>query len=352
MKRFQHPALAPRMPILIATVVSLFSFLMTPSQGFASVSMNGAGATFPYPLYSKWFSEFRKLKPEAQINYQSIGSGGGIRQLMAKTVDFGASDAPMTDAQLAQVQPPIIHLPTVLGAVVLTYQIPGFKGELKLSSEVVSDIYLGKITKWNDSKLVALNPGVPLPSDSILVVHRSDGSGTTAIFSDWLSKTQMEWKSKVGTGTALKWPVGIGGKGNEGVTSLVKQTPGAIGYVEWIYAKTNGLPSAAMLNSAGQMISPSARSVSAAAESELKKIPADFRISITDAGGKASYPVSGFTYLLVPSLVPAAKQAVLTAFLKWALTDGQKMAEPLAYAPLPGSLTQKVLLKVNEIKPQ
>jgi phosphate transport system substrate-binding protein len=312
--------------------------------------INGAGATFPYPLYSKWFSEFRKKDAAAQINYQAIGSGGGIRQLLAKTVDFGATDAPMSDEQVAQAKPPVLHIPTVLGSVVLTYQIPGVQGELKLSAEVVAGVFLGRINQWSDPKISALNPGVKLPNAAILVVHRSDGSGTTAIFSDWLSKTNSDWKAKVGAGTALKWPVGLGGKGNEGVTSLVKQTPGAIGYVEWIYAKSNGLPVAAIQNKSGQMISPSVASMAAAADSEMKRMPEDFRISITDAGGKTAYPVSGFTYLLVPSVLPADKSTPLVAFLKWALQEGQSLAEPLGYAPLPKSIAAKVLKKVNEIQ--
>jgi len=314
--------------------------------------INGAGATFPYPLYSKWFAEFRKKDAAAQINYQSMGSGGGIRQLLAKTVDFAASDAPMTDEQLAQAKQTVLHFPTVLGAVVLTYQVPGLQGELKLSAEAVAGVFLGKITKWNDPLLSALNPGVKLPDLAILVVHRSDGSGTTSIFADWLSKANAEWKSRVGVGTALKWPVGLGGKGNEGVTSLVKQTPGSIGYVEWIYAKSNGLPVAAIQNKAGKMISPSVASMGAAADSELKRLPEDFRLSITDATGKSAYPITGFTYLLVPSVLPADKKTTIVAFLKWALTEGQSMAEPLGYAPLPKSVATRVLKKVNEIQAQ
>jgi len=335
-------------PLILAALLSVF-FTVNPARA-ETLLLNGAGATFPYPLYSKWFSEFRKVDPKAEINYQSIGSGGGIRQLTDKTVDFGASDAPMTDEQLAKTKPAVLHIPTVLGAVVLTYNQPAIRGDFKLTSDIVADIFLGKITEWNDARIAAVNPGLKLPSEPILVVHRSDGSGTTAIFSDWLSKVSPTWKSKVGAGASLKWPEGLGGKGNEGVTSLIKQNPGSIGYVELIYARSNKLPVAQIRNKAGEFVTPTTESVTAAAAGALKAMPEDFRISITDADGAKSYPISGFTYLLAYSKMPKAKQAVFVKFLNWALKDGQKLAEPLGYAPLPKVLLDKVTAKVAKIQ--
>lgn len=316
-----------------------------------TVSLNGAGATFPAPLYSKWFSDYKAANPGVEINYQPIGSGGGIRQLTDKTVDFGASDAPMTDEQLAKANPAVIHIPTVLGAVVITYNLPSVTKKLNLSGEVIADIFLGKITQWNDPKIVKLNPGLNLPKDvTILVAHRSDGSGTTAVFSDYLSKVSPEWKEKIGAGPALNWPTGLGGKGNDGVTNTVKQTPGAIGYVELTYAETNGLPYASVKNKAGKLIVPSPKSVSDAANGSLKSMPKDFRISITDAEGKDSYPISSFTYLLIYTKMPAAKATTLVSFVRWALADGQKLAEPLHYAPLPKKMLPEVLARLKEIK--
>jgi phosphate transport system substrate-binding protein len=318
----------------------------------ANQQINGAGATFPYPLYSKWFAEYQKLEPDTQINYQSIGSGGGIRQFTDKTVDFGASDAPMTDEQLKKITSPVLHIPTVLGAVVITYNVPEAGEKLQLSSEAVADIFLGKIKKWNDPQLAKLNPGVKLPDVAILPTHRSDGSGTTNIFTDYLAKVSPEWKSKIGTGTSVNWPGGLGGKGNEGVSGLVKQTPGAIGYVELIFAESNKISVATLKNKSGAFIVPSPKSVTAAAEGALKDMPADFRVSITDSAGKAAYPISGFTYLLVSQDMKAAgpKGKTMVKFLKWAVTDGQKMAEPLAYAPLPKSLVKKVEAKIASIQ--
>jgi phosphate transport system substrate-binding protein len=315
----------------------------------ASTLINGAGATFPYPLYSKWFSEYQKVDPDVQINYQSIGSGGGIRQFLEKTVDFGASDAPMTDEQIKKSDDQAIHIPTVLGAVVITYNLPGVESGLKLSGDIVADIFLGKITKWNDPRIVKLNPKTTLKDEAIVVVHRSDGSGTSAIFTDYLSKVSPDWKSKVGQGPAVSWPAGLGGKGNEGVSGLVKQTPGSIGYVELIYAENNKLPYATLKNKAGQFVVPSAKTVSAAAAGESSKMPADFRTSITDAAGKDSYPISGFTYLLVYKNMPGEKGQKIVKFLKWALADGQKIAEPMFYAPLPKALVKKVEAKVATI---
>lgn len=307
----------------------------------AATLINGAGATFPYPIYSKWFSDYQKVDKDVQFNYQSIGSGGGIRQFAeAKTVDFGASDAPMTEEQLKKAAQPIVHVPTVLGAVVITYHLPGAEKGMKLTADVVADIFLGKITKWNDERIAKQNPGAKLAGD-ILVVHRSDGSGTTNIFTDYLSKASAAWKEKVGTGTAVNWPTGLGGKGNEGVAGLVKQTPGTIGYVELIYAENNKLPYAALQNKAGQFVLPSLESVSAAAEGV--KIPDDFRVSIVNGEGKAAYPISGFTYLLVWKTMPdATKGSKLVQFLKWAVADGQKQAASLNYAPLPKALVKRV----------
>ena len=314
--------------------------------------INGAGATFPYPLYSKWFSDYQKIDPAVQINYQSIGSGGGIRQFSEKTVDFGASDSPMTDEQLKQASltdGAVIHIPTVLGAVVVTYNLPG-NPALKLTAENISDIFLGKVTKWNDPALVKNNPGANLGSDSILVAHRSDGSGTTGIFTDYLSKTSPSWKSKVGAGTAVNWPVGLGGKGNEGVAGIIKQTPGSIGYVELVYAKSNGLSVAILKNSAGRFVEPSLKAVTAAALGALKAMPEDLRISLTDSPGIDAYPISGFTYLLIARDTGSEKNKHLVSFLKWALDKGQLAAEPLSYAPLPKSLLPRVLNKISTIK--
>jgi phosphate transport system substrate-binding protein len=314
----------------------------------AITSINGAGASFPYPLYTKWVSEFQKTNPDVQINYQSIGSGGGIKQTLEGTVDFGATDAPMTDEQLKKATSPILHIPTVMGAVVITYNLPGIK-ELKLTGEVVADIFLGKITKWNDPRIKKLNATENLPDKDILVAHRADGSGTTNIFTDYLSKVSPEWKTKVGTGTAVNWPVGTGGKGNEGVTSAVKGGDNTIGYVELIYAENNKLPYATMKNLAGNFVKPTLKSVTAAAAS-VKTMPEDFRVSITNAAGAESYPVSGFTYLLVPKTPKdAVKGAKLVKFLRWALADGQAFADKLTYSPLPKELAKKVEAKIDTI---
>ena len=335
----------------IRNALCLIAVLATSASGASTAPLliNGAGATFPYPLYSKWFSEYQKVDSLAQINYQSIGSGGGIRQLLEKTVDFGASDAPMTDEQLAKSSVPVLHIPTVLGAVVLTYNVPGIEQGLKLDGESTADIFLGKITKWNDPRIVKLNPGLNLPDTAVLVAHRSDGSGTSNIFTDYLSKVSQEWQQKVGTGTAVNWPAGLGGKGNEGVTGLIKQTPGAIGYVEYIFAVNNHLAYATLRNQAGQFVLPNTKSVTAAAASALKSMPEDFRISITNASGPEAYPISGFTYLLVYKEMPLEKGAKIQKFLNWAETEGQKYAEPLFYAPLPVSLIKKVQAKIKTI---
>jgi phosphate transport system substrate-binding protein len=317
-----------------------------------SVDLTGAGATFPYPLYSKWFSEYADLTG-VKINYQSIGSGGGIRQLSEGTVDFGASDSPMSDEEMAKAKGgPILHVPTVLGAVVITYNVPGVSAPIKLTAQVIADIFSGRVTKWNDKSIAALNPGVALPGTDILVVHRSDGSGTTYIFTNYLSTAVSQWNSGVGKGKEVKWPVGLGAKGNEGVAGQVKQSPGAVGYVELVYAKQNNLPIAALQNRAGQFIIASVPAVTAAAAATAKSLPAntDYRISIVDAPGAESYPISSFTWILVyQHQKDPVKGKKLVAFLNWALTDGQKDAPPLDYAPLPTDMASKVKARLATI---
>jgi phosphate transport system substrate-binding protein len=316
----------------------------------AQTLINGAGATFPYPLYSKWFDVYAKADPAVRFNYQSIGSGGGIKQLLNHTVDFGASDAPMSDAQIAKAPEPILHFPTVLGAVVITYSVPGLSAPLKLTGPVVADIYLGKISKWNDPALTNLNPGATLPDQAIVVCHRSDGSGTSYIFTDYLSKVSEDWNKEAGKGTSVKWPTGLGGKGNEGVTALVQQTPGAIGYVELIYAINNKLPFATLRNHDGAWVDASLASVTAAAAADASQIPADFRVSITDAPGKDSYPLSSFTYLLVYThQADATKGKALVAFLRWMLTAGRQYASPLQYAPLPSALVGREQAQIQKV---
>jgi phosphate transport system substrate-binding protein len=305
-------------------------------------NINAAGATFPYPIYSKWFDEYHKLHPTVQINYQSIGSGGGISQLTNKTVDFGASDGPMSDDQLKAAGVKILHFPTVLGAAVLSYNIPGVNAELKFSPEVIAGIYLGKITKWNDPAITGANPGIKLPNDDIVVVHRSDGSGTTFIFTDYLSKVSPDWAMKVGKNTAVNWPVGLGGKGSEGVSGLIKQTPDSIGYVELIFAIQNKMPYGLVKNSSGDFIKASLDGVSAAAAGAAKNMPDDFRVSIVNAPGKTAYPISSFTWLLIPAQIQdAGKRDAIKAFLNWMLADGQNDAEPLAYSKLPVAVVAK-----------
>ena len=314
----------------------------------AQMMINGAGATFPYPIYSKWFDEYAKVDPSVRFNYQSIGSGGGQKQIMAQTVDFGASDGPMTDDNLSKAPGKLLHIPTVAGAVVMTYNIEG-SPTLKLDGETIADIFLGKIKKWNDPKIAALNPGTKLPDKEIVVVHRSDGSGTTFIFTDYLSKVSPEWKQKAGNNTSVNWPTGIGGKGNEGVSGQIKQTPGAIGYVELIYALQNKMPVAEIKNSAGQFAKPTIESVTAALGTA--SIPDDFRFSITNAPGNDAYPIAGATWLLVyQQQKDANKGKKLVEFLKWALTKGEAMAKDLNYAPLPPEVQQRVLKRIEEIK--
>ncbi|HLK11825.1 MAG TPA: phosphate ABC transporter substrate-binding protein PstS [Candidatus Binatia bacterium] len=304
----------------------------------AATLVNGAGATFPYPIYSKWFDEFHKRSPEAQINYQSIGSGGGIRQILEGTVDFGASDGPMTDEQLAQAKIPLLHLPTVLGAVVPVYNVAG-AGTLHFTPEALAGIYLGTITRWNDPAIASTNPETKLPDAAIVPVHRSDGSGTTYIFVDYLSKVSPEWARRVGRGTSVNWPVGLGGKGNEGVAGLVKQTPDAIGYVELIYALQTKQPYGDVRNRAGHFVAASLASVTAAADAAAANMPADFRVSITDPDGRDAYPIASFTWLLIPTrIADQDKGRILRQFLDWMLGEGQSFSSGLGYAPLPASV--------------
>jgi phosphate transport system substrate-binding protein len=313
--------------------------------------LNAAGATFPYPIYSKWFSDYNKLHSDIQINYQAIGSGAGIQQLLSGTVDFGASDAPMSDEQLAQAKTKILHFPTVLGAVVPTYNIPGFTQELNFTGDLLADIYLGKITKWSDPEIAKYNKEVSLPAQDIVVVHRSDGSGTSYVWTDFLSKVSPEWASKVGKNTSVNWPVGLGGKGNPGVAGLVKETPGAIGYVELIYAVQNNLSYGRVRNGAGFFVKASLASVTAAAAGIANSMPEDFRVSITNAPGDSTYPICSFTYLLIPATIEdAKKEGIIKNFLVWMLNDGQKDAEPLTYAPLPKEVVAKELKQISLIQ--
>jgi len=312
------------------------------------MTINGAGATFPYPIYSKWFDAYAKVDPSVRFNYQSIGSGGGQKQILAQTVDFGASDGPMSDENLAKAPGKIFHIPTVAGAVVVTYNVPGDPA-LKLDGETLAKIFLGTITKWNDPAITALNAGAKLPDSDIVVAHRSDGSGTSFTFTDFLSKVSADWKSKVGANTAVNWPVGLGAKGNEGVSGQVKQTPGAIGYVELIYALQNKMTFADVKNANGEFVKASLESVTASLAAA--EVPDDFRFSMTNAAGSGAYPIAGATWLLVyEHQQDAAKGKKLVEFLKWALTQGEGMAKDLNYAPLPDALRDKALARVGEIK--
>jgi phosphate transport system substrate-binding protein len=313
--------------------------------------INGAGATFPYPIYSKWFAEYNRLHPEVEVNYQSIGSGGGIRQLTNQTVFFGASDGPMTPEQMQGAPGKIVHLPTVLGGVVPIYNIPGVEAELKFTGKALADIILGKITKWNDPAIAGPNAGVKLPGTDITVVHRSDGSGTTYIWVDYLSKVSPEFRQKVGVATSVNWPTGVGGKGNEGVAGLVKQTPGAIGYVELIYALQNKLDYGSVQNMEGEFVRCTIDSVTAAAAVAASQMPKDFRVSITNAPGKGVYPISSFTWLLFyESPKDKAMAKTMVDFTKWALTEGQKFAKDLGYAPLPSNVVALEMEALKRIK--
>jgi phosphate transport system substrate-binding protein len=333
----------------IAAVVILSNLIFAQKV----VLINGAGATFPYPLYSKWFYEYAKIDKTVNFNYQSIGSGGGIRQIFAQTVDFGASDAFLTEEQLKQAPAKILHIPTTAGAVVLIYNIPELKGKepLRLTPEIISKIYLGKIKKWNDKLIQTENPNVTLPDKNIVVARRSDGSGTTFIFTDYLCEISAEWKNRVGKGTSVNWPVGLGGKGNEGVAGIVKNTPYSIGYVEISYAIQNNLDYAIVKNKDGSYVKPTIESITAAIEDKAKNMPDDYRVSIVNAGGKNSYPISGFTWILVyQKQKDPVRGEKLVKFLKWALTDGQKYCAELHYAPLPKNLVDKVLKTIETIE--
>ena len=332
----------PRIAFLLCVAL-----LALPALG--QTTLNGAGATFPYPMYSKWFSEYHKLHPDIQMNYQSIGSGGGIRQVLANTVDFGASDGPMTDEQLSQSKVKILHIPTVLGSVVPAYNVPGVTGEIKFTPQALAGIFLGEITSWNDPALTKDNASLNLPNQPIVVVHRSDSSGTTFIFTDYLSKVSPEWQNSVGKGTSVKWPLGLGNKGNEGVAGMIRQLPGSIGYVELIYAVQNKIPYGTVKNSSGSFVKASLESTTAAAAS-VKTMPADFRISITNAPGKDAYPISSFTWLLIPTQSKDNKGKILADFLNWMVDSGQKMTAELTYAPLPQSVAEKVKAAVKEVK--
>jgi phosphate transport system substrate-binding protein len=338
----------------IVKVLGLLAVLLavaTLATAEGQVLLNAAGATFPYPIYSKWFDLYHTSHSNVQINYQSIGSGGGIRQLLDKTVDFGASDGPMNDDQLKQATVPILHFPTVLGAAIPTYNVPGVQGDLNFTPEALSGIFLGKITKWNDPAIASANPGVKMPGDDIVVVHRADGSGTSYIWTDYLSKVSPEWQSKVGKGTSVNWPVGLGGKGNEGVSAQIQQTPGSLGYVELIYAIQNKLPYGKVKNTEGVFVKADLASVSAAASAASKTMPDDFRVSITNAEGKGAYPISSFTWLLIPSkFTDATKRDVVKDFLKWMMTDGQGYVEALSYAKLPKEVVAKEMKAIAQIQ--
>jgi phosphate transport system substrate-binding protein len=321
------------------------------AQPAGTILLNAAGATFPYPIYSKWFDVYHQKDPNVQINYQSIGSGGGIRQLLAGTVDFGASDGPMSDDQLKEAKFKILHFPTVLGAVIPIYNVAGVSGELNFTQKAIAGIYLGTITKWNDPEIAGANSGVNLPAADIVVVHRADGSGTSYIFTDFLAKASDDWKNKVGKGTSVQWPVGLGGKGNEGVSGLVKQTPGSIGYVELIYAVQNGITFGKVQNASGKFVKADLAGVTAAAAAAAKDMPDDFRVSITNQSGPTVYPISSFTWLLIPAQISdAAKRDAIKGFLKWMLTDGQGYNEGLAYARLPKPVIEKELKAISLIQ--
>ncbi|HTX14408.1 MAG TPA: phosphate ABC transporter substrate-binding protein PstS [Candidatus Baltobacteraceae bacterium] len=336
---------------ILLSLLAVCALAFTAHAQSGTVLLNSAGATFPYPIYSKWFDVYHTAHPNIQINYQSIGSGGGIRQLMAGTVDFGASDMPLNDQTLAQFKYKVLQFPTVLGAVVPTYNVPGVTAELKFTPEALADIYLGKVTKWNDPEIAGANPGVKLPSDDIVVVHRSDGSGTTFVWTDYLSKVSGDWKSKVGSNTSVNWPVGLGGKGNEGVAGLVQQTPDALGYVELIYALQNHMSFGTVKNSAGNFVKASLATVSEAASGAAVKMEKDIRISITDAPGANTYPICSFTYLLIPqNISDATKRDTIKGFLKWMLTTGQTMVEALNYAQLPKAVVKIEMKQISEIQ--
>lgn len=335
---------------MIRRTAVLMVLMLAMGTAFAQTRLNAAGATFPYPIYSKWFSAYHDQHPDVEINYQSIGSGGGIRQVLAGTVDFGASDGPMSDEQLSQYKGKLYHIPTVLGAVVPAYNVAGVSGELRFSPSTIAGICLGKISTWNDKAIAADNPGVKLPGTSIIVIHRSDGSGTNYIFTDYLSKVSPEWKSSVGKGTSVKWPVGLGAKGNEGVAGMIRQMDGAFGYVELIYALQNNIPYGSIKNKAGVWVKGTLEGATAAAAS-VKNMPADFRVSITDAPGKDAYPIASFTWLLIPQHSKDATRAkVIKDFLNWMLDSGEGMTKQLSYAPLPNEVASKVRATIQQVQ--
>jgi phosphate transport system substrate-binding protein len=334
-----------KLKVIAAGVLALVA------AGASAQNINGAGATFPYPIYSKWFSEYSQLHPNVKINYQSIGSGGGIRQVSEGTVDFGATDGPMTDEQINGAKVKVMHIPTVLGAVVPVYNLPGINKDLNFSSDVIADIYLGKISKWNDSRISKDNPGVSLPDKSILPVYRSDGSGTTYIFTDFLSKVSPDWNSRVGKATSVKWPTGIGQKGNEGVAGMVRQSPYSFGYVELIYAVQNKMSFGLVRNASGKFLKATTGGVTAAAAAAAKTMPADYRVSITNAPGAESYPISSFTWLLIPvHSADPAKAKALGDFLGWMLDHGEGEAAALTYAPLPKPVQDMVRKSIANVK--
>jgi phosphate transport system substrate-binding protein len=343
-----------KIKLAAASLILGFATVMggaSSSHAADALLINGAGATFPYPIYSKWFDEFGKNHPDLHFNYQSVGSGAGIRQVSEMTVDFGATDGPMNDDQLKASKQKLLHFPTVLGAVVPTYNIPEVKGEINFTGAALAKIFLGQITKWNDPEIVKANPDLKMPDKEIIVVHRSDGSGTSYIWTDFLSKVSPDWQQKVGKGTAVNWPVGLGGKGNEGVSGLVKQTPDAIGYVELIYAIQNKESYGKVQNHAGNFVKATLVTVSEAAAGAVKTMPEDFRVSITDPPGLGVYPVSSFTWLLVPEEIKDSKKKnAIVDFLKWMLHDGQSLTEPLSYARLPAEVVQKEESAISKIK--
>src|SRR5512139_3695902 len=332
----------------LAAVLSLG--VVSAATAADPLMINGAGATFPYPLYSKWFYEYSNANPGVKFNYQSIGSGGGIKQITAGTVDFGATDAPMTEEEMGKLPGPILHIPTAIGAVVIVYKLDGVESGLKLTPDLLAGIYLGKITRWNDPKIAELNKTVTLPNADIVVSHRSDGSGTTDIFTNYLATVNTEWRAKIGHGKSVNWPVGIGGKGNEGVSGVVKQTPGAIGYVELAYAKQNKMKVAALRNRDGNFVTPTLEATSAAAAGVAKSMPQDFRVSLVDSPGKDSWPIAGLTWILIyKDQKDEARGKAIVQFLKWAIRDGQKMEAALDYAPLPKPVVEKVDQALRQI---
>jgi phosphate transport system substrate-binding protein len=332
---------------VIRSLRVILCIILLAACALAQTTLNGAGATFPYPIYSKWFSEYHNQHSDVQVNYQSIGSGGGIRQVQAGTVDFGATDGPMTDEQIAASKVKVLHVPTVLGAVVPAYNIPGVTQEVKFTPEILAGIFMGKISNWTDAAIAKANPDIKFPNQSITVVHRSDGSGTSYIFTDYLSKVSSDWQGGPGKGTSVKWPVGVGGKGNEGVAGMIRQLPGSLGYIELIYALQNKINYGSVKNSSGQFIKASLDSTTAAAAGV--KMPADFRVSITNPAGKTAYPIASFTWLLIPTNpTDKAKGKMVKDMVLWALDNGEGMASGLSYAPLPKEVVEKVKAAVNQ----